>query len=52
MPHQIHLNLRGLLGVSLLIALMFFIWVKVAKVATCVLSTGFAHVLELDAVAT
>jgi hypothetical protein len=52
MPHQIHLNLRGVLGVSLLITSMLFIWVKVAKVAACVFSTGYAHMFKLDAVAT
>ena len=31
---------------------MFFIWVEVAEIATCVLSTGYAQILKLDAVAT
>jgi hypothetical protein len=31
---------------------MLFIWVKVAKVAACVLSTGYTQILKLDAVAT
>ena len=51
MPHQIHFNLRGILGVSLLIATMLFIRVKVAKVASCVFSTGYTHILKLDAIA-
>jgi hypothetical protein len=52
MPHQIHFNLRGVLGVSLLIAAMLFIRVEIAKIAACVFSTGYTQVLKLDAVAT
>ena len=50
--HLIHLILRGILGVSQLIALMLYIWIKVAKVTACVLFTGYTQVLKLDAVAT
>ena len=47
-----YLNHFNIIGVSLLITLMLFIWVKVAKVAACVLSTGYAQILKLDAIAT
>jgi hypothetical protein len=30
---------------------MLFIWVKAAEIATCVLSTGFTHIFELDRIA-
>jgi hypothetical protein len=38
--------------VSLLIAAMFFLRIKVAEVAACVFSTGYTQVLKLDAVTT
>jgi hypothetical protein len=31
---------------------MLFIWIKVAKVAACVFSTGYTQVFKLDAIAT
>ena len=37
---------------SLLITLMLLIWIKVAEIASCVLSTGYAQVFKLDAVTT